>query len=248
MKVTFLVFTLILSLGLNGQTQERKFGRGLSEVRKHKNQLDLDVKSVFSSLTNATLMYKRAYQKGKLIDANAIRSIRLLGRFNNQLSFTKDPTREDNDTSNVGFHPSNIVDTQMGIGFEIQKMNKYFVHYYGIDGIFHFFKMDEDVPNATFGGVINNATSTTDRLLRTMSAGFIPFFGVKYYFTSRISVGVETGFSIVYFNQSITEVNMYQRAVDGRIESIFVKDAPVKSHGMQFNFNNLRFLTVGYTF
>jgi len=179
---------------------------------------------------------------------NSIRLIRSSGRMNNQITFTDDPTREPNDTTNVGFHPSNVIDFQLGFGFERQKMNKNFVHYYGTDGIFNFAKLDDDISNGSLGGVTNNLTGTTDRLLRTFRTEIYPFFGIEFYFTNRLSIGIETGISILYFNQSITEVRFEQEFINGQFEQVFVEDEPVKPSGIQTIFNNLRFLTVGSTF
>ena len=246
-KLLIALFLIAFATG-NIFSQEKKIGAELSEIRKNKNHLDLDIKNIFSSLSRATLLYKRTFQKGDLIDVNSIRLIRFSGRIDNQITFTDDPTRKPNDTTNVGFHPSDIIDFQIGIGFERQKMNKNFVHYYGIDGIFHFVKFDDDFPNGFIGGVTNNRTFSTDRLWRTFRTGLNPFVGIKYYFTNRLSLGIETGISLLYFNQAITEVRFDQTIVNGQVVEEFVEDEPVKSNGLQVGFNNLRFLTVGYTF
>lgn len=248
MKKLAITLSLIVCASLNMFSQEKKIGAELSEVRKNKNQLDLDIKNIFNGLGNATLLYKRSFQVGELINVNSIRLIRLSGRVNNQITFTDDPTREPDDTTNVRYHPSDLVNFQVGLGFERQKMNKNFVHYYGIDGIISFFKLDDDFSNGTIGGITNNITPTTDRFIRTLKTGINPFFGIKYYFTSRISIGIETGFAILYFNQSITEVGFEEEFVNGQSEVVFVEDEPVKSSGIQTRFNNLRFLTIGYTF
>ena len=248
MKKLTIALSLIVFSTINTYSQSKKIGTELSEIRKNKNHLDLDIRNIFNGLGNATLLYKRTYQKGELIDVNSIRLIRISGRLNNQINFTDDPTRDPNDTTNVAFHPSNLIDIQLGIGFERQKMNKNFVHYYGIDGIFNFFKLDDDFSNGSFGGVTINSTGTTDRLLRTFRTGINPFLGIKYYFTNRLSIGIETGISILYFNHSITEIRFEQQFVNGQFENVFVEDEPVISNGIQTRFNNLRFLTIGYTF
>ncbi|RMG85405.1 MAG: hypothetical protein D6714_06005 [Bacteroidetes bacterium] len=241
-----LLFTLLASVYMF--SQNHKIGAELSEIRKNKNHLDLDIKNIFSGLGNATLLYKRSYQSGDLIDVNSIRLLRLSARIDNQITFTDDPTRKPNDTAFVFFHPSDIIDFQIGLGFERQKMNKHFVHYFGVDGILNFFKSDDDFLNAYFSGVANNSTRTTDRFLKVIRTGINPFFGVKYYFTPRISIGIETGISLLYFNQTIREVELEEKLVNGRLEVSFVEGDPVKSNGIQTRFNNLRFLTVGYTF
>lgn len=246
-KLTFALALLLLSC-THLYAQSNKFGAELSEIRKNKNQIDVDIKNIFTGLNRATLVYKRAFQAGDLVDVNAIKLIRFSGSFNNQITFTEDPTRLPDNNIVVELHPSNILDVQVGIGFEKQKMNKDFVHYFGIDGIINYTKSDDDLPNGTLGGVINNATSTTDRLISNTRAGIVPFFGIKYYFTNRLSLGIETGLAILYFNQSITEVIVEANLVNGQIVTTFEEDDPVKSSGIQTNFNGLRFLSIGYTF
>lgn len=54
-----LLFTLLASVYLFSQSH--KIGVELSEMRKNKNHLDLDIKNIFSGLGNATLRYKRSY-------------------------------------------------------------------------------------------------------------------------------------------------------------------------------------------
>lgn len=166
----------------------------------------------------------------------------------NQYTLTKDPTRLPNDTTNVGLHPSNRFDFQLGLGYEKQFMNKKFVHYYGVELNWNYFNEDDDYYNAVLSRVYNNFTNTTDRLVRVFRVGPIPFVGAKYYIRDYLSIGVETGFSIYYFNQKITEVSKKLELVNGEYQYVFVKDKPIISHGLQTFFNNLRFVTIGYAF
>jgi len=233
---------------LNTFSQNNSFGTDFSEIRKNKNHLELDVKNIFFGLGlenvfASSLLYKRTFQRGELIDVNSIQLVRFLGRINNQITFADDPASEPYDTTNV--QPTDLFNFQLGIGFERQKMNKNFVHYYGVDGIIDFLKSDDNFSNVSIGGTTNKSN---DRFIRTIRTGVNPFFGIKYYFSSRISIGIETGVSILYFNQSITEVGFEQKIVNGQLEKVLVKDEPSKSQGIWTGFNNLRFLTIGYTF
>jgi len=249
MKKLALAFFLVVYGMTSVFSQEKKLGAEISEIRKNKNQVDIDIKNIFNGLGNATLLYKRAYQSGNLVNVNAIQLIRFSAQINNQITFTDDPTRESSlEDANVVFHPSNLMNIQLGIGYERQQMNKNFVHYYGVDGVFNFFQSDDDYANGYFGGVTNNHTGTTDRLIKTFRAGVNPFFGIKYYFTNNISIGIETGFAVLYFNQAITEVDREQELFNGEFVNTFVEDTPTKSSGIQTRFNNLRFLTIGYAF
>ncbi len=246
-RLRITVFLFVFAT-LNLFSQDKNIGAELSEIRKNKNHLELDVKNIFNGLGNATLLYKRTFQSGELIDVNSIRLIRFLGRINNQITLTDDPARQPGDTSNVRLHPSDLINFQLAIGFERQKMNKNFVHYYGVDGVIEFLKSDGS-GSVTIGRVANNFTgSGNDRFIKSIRTGLNPFIGIKYYFTNRLSIGMETGISILYFSQSVAEARYEQKVVNGQLEKVFVKDEPSKSQGIWTGFNNLRFLTIGYTF
>lgn len=253
MKQLTLVFTLLLFATSNTFAQKQKSGTKLSEVRKNKNHLDLDIKNIFNGLGGATILYKRNFEMGDLIEVNAIKLIRFSAQMNNQITFTDDIQRTINDTVFVPDHPTDIMDFQFGIGFERQKMNKNFVHYYGVDAIFNFAKSNDDFgfgDNRSVNGVINNRARRNgyERNVRTIKTGLNPFFGIKYYFTKSISLGIETGLAMVYFSQKTTAFLGEEKMVDGVVETSIVEKETVNAKGIQTKFNNLRFVTVGYTF
>ncbi len=243
------IFTLILTLFIFSlQAQDKKIGAELSEIRKQKNHIDLDIKNVFRGLGSATILYKRTYQSGDLIDVNSIKSIRFLARFNNQIALSDPPSTFTNNETFAAFHPSNVLDLFFGFGLERQKMYKGFVHYYGIDFVGYFNKSDDDISNGVIGTLTVNLTETTDRKLQTLKGGINPFFGIKYYFTDRLSLGVETGFEISYFSQKTTELVSSQQIIGGEFVPVVEELEPFVSNGILTAFNNLRFLTIGYTF
>jgi len=248
MRTLTIVFGLLFFVFADIYAQKEKGGVELSKIRANKNQIDLDIKNIFNGLSGATLLYKRSFKTGKLIEVNAIQLLRFSGRINNQITFTEDPNREPDNMDTAILFPSDILNFQVGIGFERQKMNKRFVHYYGIDGVFNMFKNDDDFSNGSLGGITINATNSTDRLITSIRTGVNPFFGIKYYFTNQLSVGIETGIAILYFNQKITEISIGQDFVDNELVTVVNEEDPVVSEGLQTNFNNLRFLTVGYAF
>jgi hypothetical protein len=107
---------------------------------------------------------------------------------------------------------------------------------------------DDTFYASTRGGVVNNFNYFYDRTIWIFRFGVNPFVGVKYYFTARLSLGVETGFSIFYFEQKSAEIHVEQGFINGQLSPVYVKYGPVKSNGIQTKFNNLRFVTIGYTF
>lgn len=252
MKTLLTTLVLIVFVAFNALSQDTKGKARMSEIQKNKNQIDLDIKNIFNGLGNATLLYKRAIKNNndnpskEAMNLNTLRLIRFSGSINNQFSFTDDPSKDPNDTTISLFHPTNVIDMRLGVGFETQKIHKNFTHYYGIDGIFEIIKYDDDFPISRTGLI--NTAGGPDRYTRVLRAGVHPFFGIKYYFTSNISLGIETGLSLVYFHQAITEVGFEERVLSGQIIQVFVEREPVKSEGFRTTFNNLKLLTVGYAF
>ncbi len=245
-ELRFILLALLLLSITTIQGQKSEGGIELSEIRKNKNHLELDIKNVFTGLNNATMLYKRKYESGKLINVKQIKLLRFLARFNSQFTFTDDPTRDVLNEQKLGLFPSNLINIQLGIGIEKQFMNKGYVHYYGIDLIGRYTKNDDDFSNGTLGNVTVNYTYTTDRLLNIFNIGLNPFFGIKYYITNRISIGIETGLEVSYFNATFTEIEILHDSF-GTLYS-YTELEPFSANGLLVKFNNLRFLTMGYNF
>ncbi len=245
--LTFII--VFLALQLNAQTEN-----SISEVRKNKYQIELgfrNIQSIYANTFSATILFKKKFQTGDLIEVNSVRFLRSYFSINTQINFTDDPTRKNQDSTKIEYHPADIVDLTFGIGIEKQFQNKRFVHYIGSDIYGQFFKSDDDYPeNASIGGVILNNTQTTDRTVRTMNTGINPFFGIKYYVTNQFSVGIESGFSLTYFNTRIQEnrtINQFNPNTGQQI-TVFEELEPVISNGIKFSFLGVRFITIGYSF
>ena len=86
------------------------------------------------------------------------------------------------------------------------------------------------------------------RAINNYEAGLNPFFGIKYYFTDRISLGIETGLSILYYNEKVTQLLVERISGEGGLINRYSEGETVGSNGIRTRFNNLRFLTLGYTF
>ncbi len=245
-----LTFILVfLAIQLNAQTEN-----SISEVRKNKYQIELgfrNIQSIYANTFSATILFKKKFQTGDLIEVNSVKFLRSYFSINTQINFTDDPTRKNQDSTKIEYHPADIVDLTFGIGIEKQFQNKRFVHYIGSDIYGQFFKSDDDYPeNASIGGVILNSTQTTDRTVRTMNTGINPFFGIKYYITNQFSVGIESGFSLTYFNTRIQEnrtINQFNPNTGQQI-TVFEELEPVLSNGIKFSFLGVRFITIGYSF
>ena len=249
MKLFVTTILVLLTLQLNAQKDN-----SISEVRKNNHQIELgfrSVKSIYDNTSSATILFKKKLQTGGMIEVNSVKFLRAHFSINTQTNFTDDPTQMNLDSSNIIFHPADVVDLTFGIGIEKQFQNKRFVHYIGTDLYGQFFQSDDDVPtNGILGGVILNNTRTTDRFVRTINTGLSPFFGIKYYITNQFSVGIESGFRLTYFNSKIQEVRITNQGNTSFNQQItlFEELEPVVSQGVRFNFLGIRFITVGYSF
>jgi len=248
-NIALTLFATVFSLTATF-SQDNQSGTEISEIRKNKNHLDLDIKNIFNRLEGASLIYKRSYQSGDLIDVSSIKLIRFWGSINNQITFEKDPVRDPNDPRYVSSHPSNVINFTLGTGIERQRMNKNFVHYYGIDAVFNYFDFDTEIfYSASSNGITYAYYPSSSTTINGYRTGVNPFLGFKYYFTDRLSIGVETGISLLYFSQTAREFWVQAIIANGQVTKITtIQSEPIKSSGILTSFNNLRFLTVGYTF
>lgn len=250
-QLTFLILVFFSLQIIEGVAQDSK---PLSEVRKNDYQVELgfrSVESIWKNTSSATVIFKKSYKTGELINVNSVNYMRAYFSINTQINFSEDPARMDMDSTEIGFHPGDIIDVTSGIGIEKQFHNKKFVHYIGTDLYTRFFKSDDDFPNnTTIGDVSLNFTQTTDRTIRSLNLGLSPFFGIKYYFTNQFSVGIESGFRISYFNTRIQEIRI-ETEFDpffNQTITVFKELDPVISNGFKFNFLGIRFITLGYSF
>lgn len=225
-KYLFLISYLLLSMGLKSQdSQIINPNTNLSEIRKYNNQIELDIKNLFTGFEGASLLYKRKLETGKLIAVNEIKLLRLMAELTTVIRFgNNDLPTVTGDTSFVFIQDR--LNFRLGVGFEKQKKNKNFVHYYGMDAIFGYSKREYYVP-ISFG-------VSVPRIVKFMRVGVNPFFGIKYYVTKRISLGIETGIELSYLHL---------------IESSIPENREVSnSNGFFAQLNNLRFITLGYVF
>jgi hypothetical protein len=249
MKYILTTLTLLITISGISQTDI-----SISEIRKNKHQIELgfrSIKSIYDNTASATILFKKKHQTGELIEVNSVKYLRAYFSINTQINFTDDPTRMNQDSTDLGFHPADIIDLTFGVGIEKQFQNRKFVHYIGTDLYGQIFKSDDDFPtNAIIGGVTSNFTPTTDRTVRSINAGLSPFFGIKYYITNQFSVGIESGFRLTYFNtkfQEVRTINEFDQDL-GQTITIFEELEPVISNGIRFNFLGVRFITIGYSF
>lgn len=249
MKILITTISLLITIQAIAQTDN-----SISEIRKNKHQIELgfrSIMSIYDNTSSATILFKKKFQTGDLIEVNSVKYLRAYFSFNTQINFTDDPTRMNQDSTDLGFHPADIIDITFGLGIEKQFQNKKFVHYIGTDLYGQIFKSDDDFPgNSSIGGVVSNSTNTTDRTVRSINTGLSPFFGIKYYITDQFSVGIESGFRLTYFNtkfQEIRTINVFDQDL-GQTITVFQELEPVVSNGIRFNFLGIRFITVGYSF
>ena len=243
---------LLLLVATSGFGQFKFQSTDLSEVRKNKNQIELGLSSfsrIWNGTTSGTLLFKRSYTGGDLVEVNAIKLVRAFVTSDTQFNFTDDPSRNPGDTTAIVYHPSDITDVTFGIGLEKQKKGKRLVHYYGADLFAHLYSIDDDFRSSFgFGGVVVNGTNPIARLIKTNRFGINPFIGAKYYFNDQLSLGIETGFQVFYFLTQFTEVEAETRFVNNQFVEVYLEKEPVRSNGLGIFYNGVRFVTLGYAF
>ncbi len=242
---------MLLLLTSTAQGQDSLKTVSISEVRKNNFQIELGLRSfknIWDGTASGTLLFKKKVNFGELVEVNALRFLRGYFTLNTQTNFTDDPTHTTGDTSEIYYHPADRVNFSVGLGLEKQNKGKLLVHYHGLDLFTQYFKTDDDVYNGEFGGITVNIPETSDHYVQTLKVGVMPFIGAKFYLTTQISLGLEAGMEIAWFQTKFTEVEFDQQYIDNKFQTVFVKHEPIKSKGISTRFNGVRFVTLGYTF
>lgn len=246
MKCSIITCFLLVAaaLGAIAQSEEINYN-DLSEVRKNKFQVDVDISNILNGLSGAGLVLKKKFDPGKFVSVDAIKLIRGSLRMNNTISFQnyfKDTLANTN-------YPKTNLDIQFGLGWERQYIHKKFVHYYGIDLIAAHYQND----NVYFGYAGGGSQVYYANYVyknRRNRIGVNPFFGIKYYLTDRLSIGIETGFELSYYRFKDEEyIRSWNVDQFGNISNYTAsKVASTLFSGLLANFNNIRSVTAGYTF
>ncbi len=261
MNKVVLIFVLLIPLviDVNGQV-----GGDFSEIRKKELHADLDIKNIFNGLGGAGILVKKKIQTGDLIDVDAINLIRMSLRLNTTSTLDGSWERQEGDV--LSFHDinqdmhqaylfGNELDDKgkfrLGLGYEKQIVNDGFVHYFGVDAVFIYSYEEEfdDHIHHLYNQNEPDVFEAYHNRIETFEYGINPFIGIKYYLTNRLSIGVETGFKITYFNNEVDEIVEEIEQVDHeKFEVTSIEEITEDAKGIKTRFNNLRHLTIGYVF
>ena len=176
----------------------------LTDKRQYKNEIGVDLSNVFHSLgsfNGASIIYKKKINPGRLIDVNAIRSLRFLLKMNGQLAFYDESILDT--LPDINFRPQDKLELEIGFGWEKQSHKKSLITYYGADVLVGYFVADDDFTNLFINGVSSDFILSTDNDILNIAFRIMPFFGIKKYLTSRMSISVETGLSFGAFYQRV---------------------------------------------
>ena len=128
MKKSFGLLISLLLISLSLFSQNKKFGVELSKIKQQKHHFELDIRNIFNGLGGATLLYKKRRNKDLENDDEALKLLRLTASLNSSVNFDSNI----NDFTTLLNDPIDVTSIGFGIGVEKQKMNKHFVHYFGI--------------------------------------------------------------------------------------------------------------------
>lgn len=250
MNKYFSAVILVVFFGINLFSQNMENEPNISEIRKNNYQVELGFKSIsniYHSTASATIMFKKKHNAGELIDVKAINFLRAYLTLSSNIAFNKDSLRQIG-FDRLGSYPyiKPRVDLTLGLGIEKQFQNRRFVHYYGCDVFIDYYDGGEIISYYYSRPVVNYSVLYQHE--KTIDAGFIPFFGLKYYVTDQLSFGLETGFSLSYYYSKYSDVDYSFEIVNGKEVFNQTNFTPYTEQGIKFNFLGIRFITVGYTF
>ena len=115
-RLMILGILLIIVVKAFGQQTE-----SINEVRKNNYQIELgfpSIQSIYSNTSSATILFKKKYQRGQLIEVNSVKYLRTYFSFNGQVNFSDDPTQNPVDSTDVAFHPSSATNFSFGLGLD----------------------------------------------------------------------------------------------------------------------------------
>lgn len=217
----------------------------IDEIRKNNYQVELgfrSIQNIYNNTAAATIMFKKKYNAGKLIDVKSIKFLRTYFTLNSNIKFGSDTIRR----RQFSFESQNNVDVSFGIGIEKQFQNRRFVHFFGCD-IFTNYYDGGQVYGISYNNFFNNY-NVLYQLERTINPGVSPFLGMKYYFTDQLSIGIETGFSLGYYNSKFKNVMHSVDIINGQEIYNQTNYTSFIENGLKANFLGIRFITIGYSF
>ncbi len=237
--ITLCLFFCIVFQIISQEIDKDQIQQTLKDKRKFKNEFSLDMKHIgLNSLFNgSTLLYKRSFRTGKLIDLNSIRAMRIGIKANIQDNLNeRHPSLEiiNNSSNDVRLIAQNKYNLELLFGLEKQNSLNHIIAYYGMDMVLGYNFVDDDVSNYTLGNIDFDYLESTDFEFQIIRLGINPFFGLKYYFTKFLGISMETGFYTGFFKSKVKHL------INDNLE--------IKSNGYQFQFNNIRFINLSYHF
>ncbi len=252
MKITILFLITFMCINkINAQILKTQ--KDMSGIRLNKTHLELDIKNIFTGLNGASILYKRRLESKKYVKVNSLMLLRVSGTFSYEVEVTRDknaliPTTIDEYLPDNGYAGPYSLYNKIGVGLEWQKMNKGFVHYVGSEIVFGLDKFYSSYYRTAFISSALDYQTIQESSYLNYSFGFNPFFGIKYYFNSQLSIGIETG---VYLGYQLNRTKTISYRTDNTSAGLVTTETPLPdrhSSKILTQFNNLRFLTVGYCF
>ncbi len=245
MNKIFNVSFLMVCFVTFSYSQSENKNPNISELRKNNYQVELNFKTVqniYSNTAAATLMFKKKYNPGELIDITSIKFLRTYLTLNSNINLGNDTFPNKHFMLNY----KEMINLTFGLGIEKQFQNRKFVHYLGCDIFTNYYDGSKIInyyyTNSFMGYNMNYEYE------KTINSGLIPFIGLKYYVTDQLSFGIETGLSLSYYSSKINNVYYSLDFVNGKEVYNKTELTPFIENGIKFNYLGLRFITIGYSF
>jgi hypothetical protein len=247
MKRKFFCLFLLLFLACIGHLHAQNDDSLMRINRKFKREISIDAQGIFrilnTSMLNIAFIYKVRTDHGRFISVTSAKNYRFLLAFEGGLPVKNKAVKIDQSiqvfaTSNYqrfSIHPL--------VGMEKVRFYDKFNFYYGID----LGPLYEHVDSGyDFYYYDNTNTYSFTRLSqnkeRKVGVSAIPFVGVKYRFTERFSISLESSIFLTYY-QRTTESYLIQ-LIAARPQKMSI--ATVQQTGLEFFTSPLRFLSLNY--
>ena len=241
--VLLLVLLVLLVLSFQAFSQKNIL-KDTIDNRKYRNEIGIDVQGVFAGNIGGSFMYKKRTGDKKLIAVTYSDNLRFSGTLAGSYYNTNvDAPIYYNITNDIKLLVTRPTDNhqqyaRIGVGKERIYFYGRFGAYYGAD-IVGSFSYDTDK-----GTYWQSANTYADLPIRSthFGVGIVPFAGIKYRITNRLSLSAECNYFLAYGFQRTKIGDKKSNQASNQEPYIYY------AHSINHSFDPLRFITLNYHF